>query len=214
MRKLLVGLVASTALLAGAARAADAIPYPDTGSYNPVTYTFTAAADGDLVAFIVGGFTASYENQLGVLVNGVAQGGFGLDNHSSSSGDSFDFGAVHAGDSLVFVLNNLTLGALAYSDPSLNAAYDDPSYTGGHNHIYSTPYTATPPIGAVPPGTYVAFEDLQFPNSDFNYNDESFVFTNVGATTHGGVPEPAAWALMLLGFGGVGAVLRRRVAIA
>jgi hypothetical protein len=60
----------------------------------------------------------------------------------------------------------------------------------------------------------VAFEDLQFPNSDFNYNDESFVFTNVGATTHGGVPEPAAWALMLLGFGGVGAVLRRRVAIA
>jgi hypothetical protein len=33
----------------------------------------------------------------------------------------------------------------------------------------------------------------------------------VGATlVPGGVPEPASWALMILGFGGVGAVLRRR----
>jgi hypothetical protein len=32
----------------------------------------------------------------------------------------------------------------------------------------------------------------------------------VSITTFGGVPEPAAWALMLLGFGGMGAVLRRR----
>jgi hypothetical protein len=33
----------------------------------------------------------------------------------------------------------------------------------------------------------------------------------VGATlVTGGVPEPASWALMILGFGGVGAVLRRR----
>jgi hypothetical protein len=29
-------------------------------------------------------------------------------------------------------------------------------------------------------------------------------------STHGGVPEPAAWALMLFGFGAVGASLRRR----
>ncbi|HET6971712.1 MAG TPA: PEPxxWA-CTERM sorting domain-containing protein [Phenylobacterium sp.] len=30
----------------------------------------------------------------------------------------------------------------------------------------------------------------------------------------GGVPEPASWALMILGFGGVGATLRRRRAVA
>lgn len=29
-------------------------------------------------------------------------------------------------------------------------------------------------------------------------------------TVDGGVPEPASWALMLLGFGGIGAILRRR----
>lgn len=32
----------------------------------------------------------------------------------------------------------------------------------------------------------------------------------IGCTGGGGVPEPASWALMLLGFGGVGAMLRRR----
>lgn len=33
----------------------------------------------------------------------------------------------------------------------------------------------------------------------------------IGATlTGGGVPEPATWAMMLLGFGGMGALLRRR----
>jgi hypothetical protein len=31
-----------------------------------------------------------------------------------------------------------------------------------------------------------------------------------GGSLDGGVPEPAAWALMILGFGGVGAVMRRR----
>jgi len=32
----------------------------------------------------------------------------------------------------------------------------------------------------------------------------------IGATLGGGVPEPAAWAMMLLGFGGIGALLRNR----
>ncbi|HEX5261997.1 MAG TPA: PEPxxWA-CTERM sorting domain-containing protein [Phenylobacterium sp.] len=32
--------------------------------------------------------------------------------------------------------------------------------------------------------------------------------------TGGGVPEPATWAMMLIGFGGLGAVLRRRRALA
>jgi hypothetical protein len=31
-----------------------------------------------------------------------------------------------------------------------------------------------------------------------------------GGRAPGGVPEPATWALMLMGFGGLGALLRRR----
>jgi hypothetical protein len=38
------------------------------------------------------------------------------------------------------------------------------------------------------------------------FTDAKFSFTTAGSAT----PEPAAWALMILGFGGAGAMLRRR----
>ena len=211
-------LLLKTALLAGAltlssgpALAADLIPYPDSGSYNTTTYTFTAASSGDIIAYIVGGFSAGYANEVGLLVNGVQTGaGFGLNNHTSASGDSFNLGFANIGDTLTFILHNLDLGQDAYSDASLNAAYDLLGDTSGHNHVYSTNYTGTSPLFAgVPVGTYVAFEDLQFPGADFNYDDESFVFSNVSSVVSGAVPEPATWALMIAGFGLIGGAMRR-----
>lgn len=188
---------------------ADAIPYPGSGSYNPVTYSFTAASTGDVIAYIVGGFSAGYTNEMGLLVNGVlTPAGFGLNNHASNLGDSFNLGSVNAGDSLVFVLKNYSLGDYAYSDPGMNVGYDNPG-APGHNHIYSTAYTATGPVfGGVPAGTYVAFEDLRFPDSDYNYDDESFVFTNVGTTV---VPEPGTIGLLAVGLlPGLSLARRRR----
>ena len=74
---------------------------------------------------------------------------------------------------------------------ALNAIYDSDDSVG-HNHVYSTAYTATSPLySGIPVGTYVGFEDLRFPNSDFNYYDESFVFIGVSSTTYGSVPEPS-----------------------
>lgn len=37
---------------------------------------------------------------------------------------------------------------------------------------------------------------------------------NGGPVGHGSVPEPASWAMMLVGFGGLGAMVRRRRAVA
>ncbi len=201
----LVLLVAGSALVA----AADPIPYPDVGSPNPVTYSFTAAATGDIVAYFAGS-GAGYDEQLGLLDNGVlTAAGFGLDDHSSSVGQSFDLGPVTAGDTLIFVVDvtNPNLGWI-YSDPSMNTSYDlDGSV--GHNHVYSTAYTATSPLlDGIPVGTYVAFEDLQFPDSDFNYFDETYVFTNVATVTHG-LPD-AASTLGLLGVGLAALLLVRR----
>jgi hypothetical protein len=47
--------------------------------------------------------------------------------------------------------------------------------------------------------------------SCYGDNLGSFTVTSTGVSpSSGGVPEPATWALMLTGFGGMGAVLRRR----
>jgi hypothetical protein len=194
-------------------------------------------------------------------VNGVSTGIFGLDNHSSSIGQSINFGSVKAGDKLVFVLRVLGSSQQLYSDASMNGGYDfGASKLNGANHIFSTFYDGTnPALSGVPSGTSIQFEDLKFGHSDYDYNDETFVFTNVSAAVGGqptppgtpgspgptspgptggtpsgppgptgpgstppgpnppgpptpspGVPEPASWTMMLVGFGALGGVLRRR----
>jgi len=55
--------------------------------------------------------------------------------------------------------------------------------------------------------TFVGFEDV-LGGGDRDYDDLVFAFTNVAAAP--GVPEPATWGLMLVGFGMVGAGLRTR----
>jgi hypothetical protein len=45
--------------------------------------------------------------------------------------------------------------------------------------------------------------------SNSGFGEDAQALTLFGAAT-GGVPEPAAWSLMILGFGGLGAMLRRR----
>ncbi|MBI3867124.1 MAG: VPDSG-CTERM sorting domain-containing protein [Verrucomicrobia bacterium] len=177
---------------------ADVIPYPGVGTENSVLYSFTAPSTGPVTAYFVGS-TAAYDNDLGLRVNGVDTGIYGLNDHTSFLGQSLSFGSVTAGDSLVFVLRVNTTGDTWYSDKTLNS--------DGFNHVYATPHTTTYAGIGVPPGTYVAFEDLPS-GGDKNYHDENFVFTNVGT----GVPDAgSSIALLSLGCAGL-SLLRRRLA--
>lgn len=174
------------------------IPYANVGVENATLYTFTAASTGSIGAYFFSGGGAAYTNELTMLVNGVASGIQGLNNHTSAYGAFLNLGSVSAGDVIVFKMVNLSPGTVGpwFSDESMNS--------DGVNHVYSTDYTGDI---TVPAGTYVAFEDLNG-GGDFNYNDLSFVFTNVRTSTN--VPEPTTPAL-LLAAGLAAAALRRRM---
>ena len=199
MRFLVSGIVFSTVLYAGSAFAG-IIPYPNGGTPNPVTYTFTAASTGDIVAYFAGS-GAAYDEQVGMLVNGVPTGVVGLDDQTSGVGQALNLGHVNAGDTLTFFDDVFSINTTWYSNPGMNA--------DGGNHVYSTSAAANQISSAIPAGIYVAFEDLDFrTGSDYNYFDDTFVFTNTAVTSS--VPELSTWAMLLLGFAGLGFAGYRR----
>jgi hypothetical protein len=170
--------------------------YSDPGLSNPTSYSFTAQHDGNVVAWFAGQ-SAGYTSVLGLTVNGVDSGVRGLNNHATPLGGALDFGRVGAGSALTFYIDVLTTGDRFFSNPALNA--------DGQQHIWSTPYAGGE--FQIPAGLFVGFEDLRG-GGDRDYDDLSFVFTNVGAKNV--VPEPATWMMLIAGFGLVGLAIRRR----
>jgi Domain of unknown function (DUF4114) len=174
-----------TAVVVGGVARADVIPYPNAGTANPIIYNFTADYTGEIFAYFYTS-SASYNETIGLLVNGVSTGILGLPNHGSAFGQKLDLGHASAGDTLVFSLHVSTTSDIFYSNPALNT-------DGSFNHVYATPYSGG---GGIPAGTFVAFEDLR-DGGDRDYNDTSFVFSS-------GVPEASTWAMMLVGFACMG----------
>lgn len=173
------------------------VSYQNSGIENTDLYIFTAASSGQIHAYFYGS-SASYTNTFTLLVNGIAtpetSGGV-LNNHSSNIGDFVNLGSVHAGDVLTFQLNVISSGNTWYSDKSLN--------TDGVSHIYSTSFLGDT-SNNIPSGTLIGFEDLRR-GGDLDYDDETFVFTNVSISP---VPEPETYGMLLAGLALVGFILR------
>lgn len=112
----------------------------------------------------------------------------------------FSSPTLHNGDTLVFDLFNTSFAGDIFS--SNTATSPD-----GDSHAYVTSFNGT--IGAFDniAGTYVGMEDLPNGQSDWDYNDDTFVFTNVAATP---TPEPSTFILLGTGLLGAADALRRR----
>ena len=138
-------------------------------------------------------FTSTFDYNFDTIeASGAAfQAGFDPDTNNCS------VGAIAAS-----ALCTSTVGIVTFTLDGVASAFNDTGHvldTGGYDTaLYNHLHTGG---GGVP---------------EFNQN-ESLNWRPIGTTGindpggGGGVPEPASWALMLLGFGGLGAVLRRRL---
>ena len=177
----------STAFAAGAALGLAAPASAGSFAWAPGHHTISApvgAAAGDGL-FIDGvGYVALSDksNATGIISSGIADGvGIALQDHD---------------------LDNTEGGNPSASDSDYLYVYQNVLYFDGDSET-SIPILSNPVNRA---GFSNAFEtgDYQDVTSAFGTAQGVFLFSDTG------VPEPATWAMMLVGFGLAGAALRRR----
>jgi hypothetical protein len=129
--------------------------------------------------------------------------GFGM-------GGEFGIGSLHVGfgQAPIAYLDNVGAAAsapLAGFDPSVYNTYML-SVVGGLQSFSVngvSVFSNQPILGGGNPAQFFFGDGTGFANADANIR-------SLVITTPGGVPEPASWALMITGFGLVGAAMRRR----
>ena len=201
MKRLILSLAALCVTAIATPMFADVIPYNNIGTVAPTTF-LTASATGDITGYFFskGGAGDLDEIRMVDVTAGTTSALF-FPNQTTAVGTTADFGPVTAGDTLVFELINVTLGnAIFASDPTFSS--------DGVNHAYITSYSGGVP--GIPPGTYIGTEDEPSNVSDFNYNDDSFVFTNVTASSSP-VPEPSSLCMFGTGILSAATMLRCRI---
>ncbi len=149
---------------------ADPVPYGNIGHVAPTT-TITASETGDIIGYFV---QASAGHTDTVRLHDVSSGTFSawyFNNQTTPVGTAADFGFVSAGDLLVFELFDATTGHIYANDPTYS---DD-----GVNHAYVTAFAGGLLYGSqIPAGIYLGMEDLDRHVTDYDYNDDTFLFTN------------------------------------
>jgi PEP-CTERM motif len=216
MRKLVLSLVGASALAISSAASAVVIvvgaPLVGDQSQGPTSFLVSPANAGD----------PSYVGQINATIghSGIPTGGFtdtfqftipqtGLGSGSISTSVSFfDYLGATDLDITSVVVNGLT------AFETLATAFGDPTNPGG------PPFASVPCTTEDAPGTTCGANEAFFRNDVPITANVLNTITVTGVSRGGGsyggnltftpVPEPATWAMMLVGFAGIGWQLRRR----
>ncbi len=222
IRNLLVA-AAALALSAGASQAAlittDAAytgPDLDLTGYDNGSYNFTYGP------VAVGEFTFTRDNTANNSGQGavVGQGGYGLADNGSFGGNAVYIGVdggtgfgylkgTKAYSQMGFFFNYAVSGGRPFGDFPIISALD---LNGNVLEEYNLMTDA--PISTPGGFNQFQFRGITRDTADiygFRFGG-SYILASGTATGDviGGIPEPTTWALMILGFGSAGAMLRRR----
>jgi len=167
---------------------------------EPVSIALTIA--GDPGRLYVSGFSAQWSSQT-----------YTLPYITGLSGPGFPDDPLHEGWSGFMSVVNLTdAGGEIRLYPTLGYMSDTDGSAGLDIHFtYGEPHD--PYAGITGGGTAYSDVSDHYDPTIGPYNGGANVTFNLSAMTRSGaIPEPSCWALMLMGFGGLGAACRRRVA--
>jgi hypothetical protein len=215
MKKLSVLVAMMAGIFATETARADAIPYGSPGTPLITTYNFAASVTGTEYLTVYGTTMADFPDALYVSVNGGAYTYTGIHNNPFS-GDSS--GKTQAGFTYSFsatVGQSITFELVTSPDTGgANIWYSNALGSDGYSHVYSTLFSGGPlpldPSLTVGAGTYIGFEDQNIPGvigtpGELNYTDIQVILSTVDP-----VPELSTWAMMVLGFAGLGFMGYRR----
>ena len=208
MRLSLLALASILAAGTSALHADPFIPYSNAGhADSPSTITFNGATGTGITAYF---YSVSAADTDTISIFDATSGTFlspqGVFNNQApitvGSTVTFTSPSLHNGDTLVFDLYNTSFpGDVFSSNPGTSP--------DGNSHAYFSAFSGTIGSFGTINGTYVGMEDLPAGQSDWDYNDDTFVFTSVNAAP---TPEPSTFALLGTGLIGAAGALRRKFA--
>jgi hypothetical protein len=178
--------LAGIAALALTAVSADAITYVANRAVGTGSVDLSISTDGTLGALDVGNITDWSIT--------VSEGGDSFTLNPGNSGQLINGGVFASATDLVFDFSGSNFWLI--QTPG----------TGSGQPFWCVQGNGCFDFAGPGEGVLASFDDFTFTRSDYQ---GQVVIASAGA---GGIPEPATWALMIAGFGLVGAAVRRRAA--